>query len=222
MNLLTWSLVLAVLPASGEMKVVQPSAPVTVYTQFDQAPTEGVLASLQNEVETIMAPIGLNFEWRSLEKCTGREFAVELVVATFKGACEVVPFPEQAGAGGALGWTHTSNGEVLPFTDVDCGRISRLLGPSLVHIDPDEREETLGRAIGRVLAHEFYHVFARTSHHGSWGVAKPYYSVSELLAKEFNFEARESTLLRHSKVITVLRQAAGDPRAAAFRAGNKH
>jgi len=219
---MTLSLVLAVLPASGQTKVVQPSAPVTVYTQFEHAPTEVVLEALQNEVETIMAPVGLNFEWRSLETCTGREFAVELVVATFKGACEVIPSPERTGASGALGWTHTSNGEVLPFTDVDCGRISQLLGPSMFHVDPADREETLGRAIGRVLAHEFYHVFARTSHHGSWGVAKPYYSVSELLAKEFNFEARESKLLRRSKVMTVLRQAAGDPRVTSFHAGSKH
>ena len=121
-----------------------------------------------------------------------------------------------------MGWTHTSNGEVLPFTDVECDRISRLLSHSLARMDPDDREEALGRAIGRVLAHEFYHIFARTSRHGSWGVAKPYYSVDELLAGEFRFEEKESKLLRDSKMVTVLENAATENVEAVLPTGDTH
>jgi hypothetical protein len=209
----TLGLLLAVLPASGEIKVARSAAPVTVYTQFEQAPAEGVLTALQDEVASIMAPIGLHFEWRSLERSTGREIAVELVVATFKGTCGVMTSTEHRGTAGALGWTHTSNGEVLPFADVECDRISRLLGPALTRMDPGDREGALGRAVGRVLAHELFHVFARTSRHGSWGVAKPFYSVAELLADEFRFEEKESKLLRDSKVVAVLENAAAEDEA---------
>jgi hypothetical protein len=47
-NVLSWGLVLAVLPASGEIKIARRTAPVTVYTQFERTPTEGVLAAIQD------------------------------------------------------------------------------------------------------------------------------------------------------------------------------
>jgi hypothetical protein len=199
---------LAVLPASGEVKQGHPTAPVTVYTQFERTPDEAVREALRDEVATIMAPIGLHFEWRSLEQSTGRAVAVELVVVTFKGTCALNAAPERREASGALGWTHTSNGEVLPFADVDCDRISRLVSQGLCRLDPEDREEALGRAIGRVLAHELYHIFLRNGRHGSWGVAKPYHSSTELLAEDFRFEERESKLLRGSKLMTALETAA--------------
>jgi hypothetical protein len=207
-------LMLAVLPASGEVKTDHPTAPVTVYTQFEHIPSEAVRAALQDEVATIMAPIGLHFEWRSLEQSTGREVAVELVVATFKGSCAVNVASDRREPSGALGWTHTSNGEVLPFADVECDRIGRLVNQGLYRLEPEDREEAFGRAVGRVLAHELYHIFLRTSRHGSWGIAKPYYSSAELLAEDFRFEQRESKLLRDSKLMTVLETAAAEEEPA--------
>jgi hypothetical protein len=218
MNLMGLGLMLAVLPTSGEVKQGHLTAPVTVYIQFEGTPNEAVLVALQDEVATIMAPIGLHFEWRSLEQTTGRQVAVELVVATFKGRCEVDAAPERSESSGALGWTHTSNGEVLPFTDVECDRIGRLVSQGIFRLDPEDREEVFGRAVGRVLAHEPYHIFLRTGRHGSWGIAKAHYSAAELLAEDFRFEERESKLLRGSKLMAVLEAAAAEDERAEMRA----
>jgi hypothetical protein len=45
---------------------------------------------------------------------------------------------------------------------------------------PAERDEMLGRAMGRVFAHELYHVLGRTRHHGAGSVDRSNYTVREL------------------------------------------
>jgi hypothetical protein len=174
-------------------------APITLYTQFQQAPPEGVLQALQDEVETIMAPIGLRFEWRDLGKTGQHEVSAELAVVTFKGRCDVTGLTTHSKFEGALGWTHVSDGQILPFTDVSCDRVREFVQPGLISFRAEDREEKYGRALGRVLAHELYHIFANTARHGSMGVAKESYSVQDLLADDFQFEAKESRMLQTSR-----------------------
>ena len=50
-----------------------------------------------------------------------------------------------------------------------------------------------------MLAHELYHIFAKTAHHGSRGAAKGIYSVADMLTHSFGFEERESQALRNNK-----------------------
>ena len=154
------------------------------------------MSALQDEVESIMTPIGLRFEWRDLSSVRGQEVSTELAVITFKGRCDTVGMIGHASYSGALGWTHVSDGEILPFTDIACDRIREFVQQSLVVASTDDRQILYGRALGRVLAHELYHIFANTIHHAAWGVAKECYSVQDLLADEFQFQAKESRMLR--------------------------
>ena len=64
-----------------------------------------------------------------------------------------------------------------------------------------ERDALFGRALGRILSHELYHVLAQTSHHASCGVAKSAFSVADLLADEFEFEKVEPARF-HRVVVT--------------------
>lgn len=170
---------------------------VALYTQFQRQPPAAVLQALQDEVETIMAPMGAEFQWRSLTGVTGSEVSTQLAVVKFLGRCEPVGYSVPMASGNALGWTHVSDGIILPFSDIDCDGIRRFLQVGLMGISGRERaEEAYGRAVGRVLAHELYHIFANTVHHGSNGVGKGIYSVSDLLSPIFHFEERESDALR--------------------------
>ena len=54
----------------------------------------------------------------------------------------------------------------------------------------------LGRALGRVLAHELYHIFANTTKHARAGIAKSCYTAPELLADEFHLTERRSSFAR--------------------------
>ena len=155
-----------------------------------------------------MTPVGLHFEWRSLNKVQGSEVAVELAVINFRGHCDVNGSQSRSGNPGALGWTHVSDGVILPFSDVDCDRIRQFLQKEILQEPAGERYDSYGRAIARVLAHELYHIFANTEKHGSCGVGKSSYSVRELLSDNFQFEERNSTALKKSKTIEHLESAA--------------
>ena len=65
MKLIWFCLLAGVVPGCSETRGAT-FAPITLYTQFEQAPPGGVLEALQEEVESIMAPIGLHFQWRDL------------------------------------------------------------------------------------------------------------------------------------------------------------
>jgi hypothetical protein len=186
-------LALAVLPAFGADRVV----PIRLYTAFEQPPPEPVLDSLQEEMESIMRPLGLDLNWRSLADNNGSEVSVQLAVIHFRGSCDTVDLKPFAEHPGALGWTHMTDGVILPFSDIDCNRVRVFVQRDLLAFPREERQPAFGRAIARVLAHELYHIFANTTRHGSWGVAKASYSVQELLAGSFLFEKKECDKLRN-------------------------
>ena len=198
MRLFLFCLLAGVVTAAGETRWA-PSAPITLYTSFQQEPPADVMEAIQDEVEAIMAPIGLRFEWRNLAGVRGHEVSAELAVITFQGRCNTAGMIAQAKFSGALGWTHMSDGEILPFTDVSCDRVREFVQRQLVVAHPEERAGLYGRALGRVLAHELYHIFANTTRHASWGVAKECYTVQDLLTDDFQFQEKESRLLRANR-----------------------
>ena len=96
------------------------------------------------------------------------------------------------GEGAPLGSTKISNGRVLPFSELECDRIRHSIAPLAIGYSQEERESLLGRSLGRVLAHELFHVFANTDKHGHEGVTKTSYSRKDLVAETFEFDARDS------------------------------
>jgi hypothetical protein len=196
----------AVLPLSGgNQGAVLP--PVALYTHFQEQPPAAVLDSLQLEVQTIMAPMGLSFQWLNLNASDGRKTAVELAVIEFKGRCDVDGLTSRDSNPGPLGWTHMSDGVILPFADVDCLAVRSFIQKELLETREQYRAHAFGRALGRVLAHELYHIFANTTRHGSHGVGQESYTVHDLLAAEFQFQARESMALINSKAHVALEKA---------------
>jgi hypothetical protein len=186
------SLVLVAIPALGDDE----AAGIRLYTGFQQTPPDAVTNSIQDEVARIMSPMGLAFKWSSLGGNTDNEVSVRVAVIHFTGRCDAANSAASDSPFSALGWTYMTDDAILPFSDIDCGRIQAFLRSGLLAQPKEDREEAFGRAVGRVLAHELYHIFANTTRHGSHGVAKPYYSVQELLSKSFQFEQKERDELR--------------------------
>jgi hypothetical protein len=153
---------------------------VALYTQFSEEPPAAVADAMQRELLTIMQPVGLRFDWRSTAEAEHAPPAADIVVAKFLGRCDAAEMQPHRRNPGPLGWTHISDGAILHFTDVDCNRLRDFLQNGMLQVHPLERDAAFGRAIGRVLAHEIYHIFANTQRHGS-GVSKAAYSVDDLL-----------------------------------------
>ena len=183
-------LTLGALPVSGQV------AAIAVYTQFQNLPSQSSFASLKTEVASIMAPLGLELEWRSIDSVHGNEVSRELAVVTFKGTCDPGEVPSQRFRAGALGWTHLSNGVIIPFMDVDCDRIRGFVWNAMAGISTTDRERVFGRAAGRVVAHELYHILGRSTHHRSGPVDRPAYSVQELLGDDFGMDEAECRILQ--------------------------
>jgi len=198
MKALLLCLMLAALPVFGEHQETS-LAPIALYTRFQQEPPPSIADAFHDEVNSIMAPLGLRFTWRSVTAAYSRVAWVELAVITFRGRCDVAGLSPHNSNPGPLGWTHISNGVILPFAEVDCQGIRGFIQKELLTMPAEDREEAYGRALGRVLAHELYHIFANTAAHNSSGVGKSRYTVQELLCPEFRFEGRESPALRSSK-----------------------
>ena len=192
MKSLILGLVLIALPAFGD----DPAVSIRLYFDFQQAAPENVASSIRDELARIMSPMGMAFDWKPLAQNRGNQLSVKLAVLHFTGSCEVPNAATPDLRTGALGWTHMTNGVILPFGEIDCGVIGAFLRADLLARPEEEQEEDFGRAVGRVLAHELYHIFINTAHHSSHGVGKPYYSVQELLSKSFQFEPKETEELR--------------------------
>jgi hypothetical protein len=187
-------LALAALPAFGGERLVELSA--VLYTNFQQSIPVTIRHALEDEVESLMGPLGRHFAWRSLSGVSGHEVSSELAVLTFKGRCNVDGLTLKEIHPGPLGWTHVSDGAILPFSEIDCDRIRDFVQKELLYRKPVEREEIFGRAVARVVVHELYHIFANTHHHASDGVAKAAYTAQELLTDDFVFEEVQGQTLR--------------------------
>jgi hypothetical protein len=174
------------------------SAPIAIYMSFDGPHSEYAVGAMQREVESLTKSSGFDLQWRSLNGPRAEEIFADLMVVKFHGKCNMdgiqLLFNELGleGEGGALGSTKTSNGQVLPFSELECGRIRRSIAPLAVGYSQEERESLLGRAMGRVLTHELFHVFANTEKHGHEGVTKTTYSRKDLVAEGFAFEPQDA------------------------------
>ena len=82
----------------------------------------------------------------------------------------------------------SSSGRVLPYFYVNCSRLIRTLAPALQPLNLPLRRVVFGRALGRVMAHEVYHILSQRKDHDATGVAKPSFTLEDLTARQFDFE----------------------------------
>jgi hypothetical protein len=159
-------------------------------------------------VATILGPAGFHFRWYPLAEAASAGSSVELAVVTFHGSCGIPDGPPYLPAQTqALGFTHITDGEILPFTTVDCERTKSFLAKAVAGLPQSERAEAFGRALGRILAHELYHIFANTQRHARNGVAKEAVTVADLMSENFSLEPREYERLRSGRAYSVLLNA---------------
>ena len=174
------------------------AASIAIYMSFEGAHSDYAVDAMKREVESLTKPSGFDLHWRLLGGPRVEETFSDLMVVKFHGKCNMdgiqLLFNELGpeGEGGALGSTKTANGQVLPFSELECDRIRRSIAPLAVGYSKEERESLLGRAMGRVLAHELFHVFANTEKHGHEGVTKTTYNRKDLVAEDFEFDSQDA------------------------------
>jgi hypothetical protein len=180
----------AVPPSSG--------ADVTVIIDFKGPYSTATIKEMQRETGQILKATGVRLEWRSRSEAADAVFN-DLVVMTFKGACVFNPMPMVVDELGPYAITRTTGGEVQPFGEVDCDHVVSSLHNAMNGSDYAKGDLLLGRALGRVVAHELVHMLTKSRQHGKEGVEKASLSARQLIAESLPLSAMDVDRLQQER-----------------------
>jgi hypothetical protein len=178
--------------------VTPPKRPVVLYLKINAGQPARPIEEMEREAGALMDVAGYSLEWRVLPHASIDAVEAPIVVMELHGVCEAperpdvaVPLPDSSRLASAA----ISNGEILPFGSVECNTLSRMLADALPK-SGNKREFLYGRAMGRLVAHELYHILTKTRDHEDTGVGKSHFSVKDVLAEHFEFDSPTLAKLR--------------------------
>ena len=153
-------------PLGAGVDRVSPSV-LTVILDFEGPHSRTSLHEMERESGAILTSSGVLLDWRVLGE-DPPESHRHLVSITFKGACEYGLASPGYEEGGPLAVTRMINGEVQPFGEVYCGRIVNSARNAMSGGDDSRGDLLIGRAMGRVVAHELVHMLTNLSCMALW------------------------------------------------------
>lgn len=171
---------------------VPPGTTLEVYVKGQEASTPDVLSAMSRELGLLMQTAGFQVILRGPNDPPSRSGAEHLVMVELRGICtaqfdalaskplsSIVP----------LASSSVVDGQVLPFSWLDCADLNRFLAPVASTRSIADQDYLFGRSMARLLAHEFYHILGQTDDHAPAGIAKARFTTEDLLADHFEFEA---------------------------------
>lgn len=187
------SIVWLTLPAFLAFAQTPPKSPgspsIGVFMDFDSAPGSGWLSGMESQVQELLKPAGMALDWGLVRDNRGKKAFAGLVVLKFHGKCNVegwAPTGSDFGSLGeisTLGFTKVDGGGILPYAEVKCDEVRKALAFMGYAAGREERQLALNRALARVVAHEIYHILAKTTEHAASGLAKATQPLNELVSK---------------------------------------
>ncbi len=172
-------------------------APVAVIVDAAAPLPPAVASAFHQEVDLVFRETGYNFSWIDRAEMKPEDSFPDLVVLRLKSECRLDSRTATAPAGKAmaLAWAHRSGDGILPFIEVDCSRVRSMLRV-MSHGEPSGvQQEMMGRALGRVVAHELYHVLTGNSNHSHTGIAQAALSAAHLTGPALEFTQQDVNLL---------------------------
>jgi hypothetical protein len=168
---------------------------VTIVADFQAPVSPQSLALMKAELAGILGDSGLTFDWKSTDEARGKDFD-DMVVVHFKGKCILEPvaylyYDER----GPLASTNSVDGEMLPFSEVACDRVTTTVRAAIHGGDFATPDLMLGRALGRVVAHELVHIYTNSSKHSRDGVQEEALSGQQLIASKLQLSQSDKQRL---------------------------
>ena len=170
---------------------------------------------MESELASILTPAGLRLQWfagqAAPDSGTWRNFFFRI-----HGSCAASPVtPVENSEPVTLAETASSGSTILPYSQSDCDRLRDFLAPADSRLAGQEGR--LGRAMGRLLAHELYHFLLQTRLHGKTGIAKAVHTPAALLSRSLRFEDDEIRRIRSVYSASVRNRVAAPVAAFAAR-----
>jgi hypothetical protein len=170
---------------------------VNVYLRPPANLSPAVAQWMREESSLLMRSAGYQVRWLNPQERPDVP-GTSLIVVELSGTCAPPDRPARPVDAGRLASTVVTDGRILPFISVDCAALQKALGPALDREPRGRRDFLYGRAVGRVLAHEMYHVESQTREHSRQGVAESAVSAGELVSERFEFAHDAVARLRAS------------------------
>lgn len=176
----------------------QAAPPIALLMDFESKPSAISVEEMKREVAALMKSTGLQFEWRWTDAKKAPDSGISF---KFRGKCfsdalrapeisELAPFGETV----PLASTPVREGRVQPYSQVECDQIRKCIAMEAGRAKL-QRDRALGRAMGRVVAHELYHILGDTRKHAAQGVAKSVHDAEDLVSNGASFTPAENDML---------------------------
>jgi hypothetical protein len=189
------TILVAIVAATG-LAIPGSTSRLTVVMDFKGPWSASAAREMQKESARILSPAGLSLDWKLRGEALSGKSVSNLFVMTFHGSCQFDPQPPVYDELGPYASTHERDGEVQPFGDVDCTRVVSSARYAMSGSDFERQDYLVGRALGRVVAHELVHMVTRTEGHARDGVQKAALSGRELIGAPLSLEAAEVNQIR--------------------------
>ncbi len=163
---------------------------ITIVLDFQGPRSEQSVAEMKREFAGIMKDTAVRFDFRSRSQAS-QEALSDLVLVRFKGKCVLDPVGYLYDERGPMAFTYSTDGVVQPFSEVACDKVTSAVRSAMSGGDFAHADVLLGRALGRVLAHEVVHMLSKSGAHGHTGVARTALSGSQLIAPELRLEPED-------------------------------
>lgn len=174
-----------------------PPGSVAVYFQGAASNSDLALDSLKTELKSLLNGAAYKIQWGDSQKPSVN--VGHLVVVELHGSCSPSSAPFHISENGSrLASSQLVDEQILPFLTLDCGAVNDLLGFAIAQLPPGQRDVVYGRALARLLAHEFYHFLTQTTHHTKSGIAKARVNAADLLSDHFDFDGEAFAKLHES------------------------
>ena len=177
---------------------------ITIVLDFQGPRSEQSVAEMKREFAGIMKDTAVRFDFRSRSQAS-QETLSDLVLVRFKGKCVLDPVGYLYDERGPMAFTYSTDGAVQPFSEVACDKVTSAVRSAMSGGDFANADVLLGRALGRVLAHEVVHMLSKSGAHGHTGVAKTALSGSQLIAPELRLEPEDVERLHGRSIILPIR-----------------
>jgi hypothetical protein len=152
---------------------------VTVVLDFRGPHSARSLDEMKREVAAVLK--GVRLDWRTRAEAGTSSFD-NLVVVRFKGKCVLEPVGYLYDERGPLAFTHSTAGEVQPYSEVACDKVTAAVRSAMSGSDFARADLLLGRALGRVVAHEMMHMLRKSVAHEHSGAGKATLSARSLIS----------------------------------------
>jgi hypothetical protein len=160
---------------------------VTIVLDFQGPRSEKSVQEMKREFEGIMKDSRLTFEWRLREE-ENQVTSNHLVVVRFKGKCVLEPVGYLFDERGPLAFTYSTDGAIQPYSEVACDKVVSSVRSAMFGGDFANADELLGRALGRVVAHELVHILSKSRAHSRKGLERAALSGKLLIAPDLQLD----------------------------------